>query len=154
MNLSPRGNRAVRATRAVCPLTLTVAMTFTIPGLAQADPDGAPNSVAALVADVAEANQQLQDIGAKVQAEQEGVNKAILEVQEARDAAAAAQQEIEASQACGHPGQRGDHDSTAEIRHLRRRDLCQRAVRRTGAGSHARRDDLDRDGQPDPRAEF
>ncbi len=98
MNPSPRGNRAVRATRAVCPLTLTVAMAFTVPGLAQADPDSAPNSVAALVADVAEANQQLQDVGAKVQAEQEGVNKAILDVQEARDAADAAQQAIETSQ--------------------------------------------------------
>ncbi len=97
MNLSPRGNRAVRATRAVCPLTLTVAMTFTVPGLAQADPETAPNGVAALVADVAEANQQLQDIGAQVQAEQEGVNKAILQVQEARDAADMAQEAVEAS---------------------------------------------------------
>jgi cell wall-associated NlpC family hydrolase len=97
MSPSPRVNRAIRATRAVCPLTLTVAITLTVPGLAQADPDPAPSSVAALVADVAEANQQLQDIGAKVQAEQEGVNKAILEVQEARDAAQAAQQAIEGS---------------------------------------------------------
>ena len=93
----PRGSRAVRATRAVCPLTLTVAMTLTVPGLAEADTDSAPNSVAALVADVAEANQQLQDIGAQVQAQQESVNKAILEVQDARDAAQAAQQEIDAS---------------------------------------------------------
>jgi hypothetical protein len=51
-------------------------MTLTVPGLAQADPGSAPNSVAALVADVAAANQRLQDIGAAVQAEQEGVNKA------------------------------------------------------------------------------
>ena len=80
MSPSTRVNRAIRATRAVCPLTLTVAITLTVPGLAQADPDAAPSSVSALVADVAEANQQLQDIGAKVQAEQEGVNKAILEV--------------------------------------------------------------------------
>lgn len=97
MSPSTRVNRAIRATRAVCPLTLTVAMTLTVPGLAQADPDNAPSSVAALVADVAEANQQLQDIGAKVQAQQEGVNKAILEVQEARDASQAAQQAIETS---------------------------------------------------------
>ena len=93
----PRGPRTVRATRAVCPLTLTVAMTLTVPGLAEADTDSAPNSVASLVADVAEANQQLQDIGAQVQAQQESVNKAILEVQDARDAAQAAQQEIDAS---------------------------------------------------------
>ncbi len=97
MSPSTRVNRAIRATRAVCPLTLTVAITLTVPGLAHADPDTAPIGVAGLVADVAEANQQLQDIGAKVQMEQESVNKAILEVQEARDASAAAQQAIETS---------------------------------------------------------
>jgi peptidoglycan DL-endopeptidase RipA len=97
MSPSIRVNRAIRATRAVCPLTLTVAITLTVPGLAHADPDTTPVGVAALVADVAEANQQLQDIGAKVQMEQESVNKAILEVQEARDASEAAQQAIEAS---------------------------------------------------------
>ncbi|MFY9490192.1 MAG: peptidase M23, partial [Mycobacterium sp.] len=97
MSPSTRVNRAIRATRAVCPLTLTVAITLTVPGLAHADPDTAPVGVAALVADVAEANQQLQDIGAKVQMEQESVNKAILQVQEARDASEAAQQAIEAS---------------------------------------------------------
>jgi len=97
----PRGSRrrAVQAGRAVCPLTLTVAMAFTVPGLAQAEPDTAPSSVAALVADVAEANQQLQDVGAKVQAQQESVNKAIVEVQDARDAAAGAQQQVETSRA-------------------------------------------------------
>ena len=66
--------------RAVCPLALSVAMTFTLPGLvtsglAHAEPDG----LAALIADVAEANQRLEDIAAKVQAEQESVNKAILD---------------------------------------------------------------------------
>jgi cell wall-associated NlpC family hydrolase len=91
-----RGSRD-RATRVICPLTLTVAMTLTVPGLAQADPVPAPNSLAALVADVAAANQRLQDIGAAVQAEQEGVNKAIVAVQDARDAAAAAQQAVDAS---------------------------------------------------------
>ena len=91
-----RGSRD-RATRVVCPLTLTVAMTLAVPGLAQADPGPAPNSLAALVADVAAANQRLQDIGAAVQAEQEGVNKAIVAVQDARDAAAAAQQAVDAS---------------------------------------------------------
>ena len=99
MRPSPRGSgTAGRAARAVCPLTLTVAMTLTVPGLAQADPGQEPNSVAALVADVAEANQQLQDVGAQVQMQQEAVNKAIVEVQDARDAATAAQQQIEATQ--------------------------------------------------------
>ena len=83
--------------RVVCPLTLSIAMTLSIPGLAQAEPDQAPTSLAALVADVAEANQRLQDVGARVQIEQEAVNKAIVEVQEARDAAAAAQLQIDST---------------------------------------------------------
>lgn len=100
MSTSLRGSLAwpVRQTsRAVAPLTLSVAMTLTIPGLAQAQPKPEPNTLAALVADVAEANQRLEEIGAQVQIEQESVNKAIVEVQEARDAAAAAQHEVEAS---------------------------------------------------------
>ena len=96
MRTTPRGSR-VRATRAVCPLTLTVAMALSVPGLAQAEPAAPANGLAALVADVAEANQRLQDIGAAVQTEQESVNKAIVAVQDARDAAAAAQQQVDAS---------------------------------------------------------
>lgn len=92
------GSRAVRATRAVGPLTLSVAIALSTPGLAQAEPAPEPNSLSALVADVAEANQRLQDVGARVQLEQESVNKAIVEVQEARDAAAAARQQVDASQ--------------------------------------------------------
>lgn len=60
---------------------------------ASADPDG----IGTLVAAVANANQQLQDLGAAVQTQQESVNKAILDVQNARDAAAAAQRELEES---------------------------------------------------------
>ena len=97
MRTTPLGSR-VRATRAVCPLGLSIAMTLTIPGLAQAQPAPEPNSLSALVADVAEANQRLQNIGAAVQTEQESVNKAIVAVQDARDAATAAQQQVEASQ--------------------------------------------------------
>ena len=96
MRPTTRGAR-VRAIRVVCPLTLTVAVALTVPGLAQADPAPAPNSLAALVADVAEANQRLQDVGAAVQVQQESVNKAIVAVQDARDAAAAAQEMVDAS---------------------------------------------------------
>ena len=85
---------AARAGRAIVPLTLTIAMGLTVPGPAQADSE--PESVSALVADVAEANQRLDDIAARVQTEQESVNKAIVEVQDARDAATAAQQQVEA----------------------------------------------------------
>ena len=95
--MRPSTTRTGSAIRAVCPLTLTVAMTLPLPGMAEAEPDE-PSSVAALVADVAEANQRLQDVGAQVQMEQESVNKAIVEVQEARDAASAAQAQIETSQ--------------------------------------------------------
>jgi cell wall-associated NlpC family hydrolase len=80
----------------VVPLTLTVAMGLTVPGLADAEPSE-PNSLAALVADVAEANQRLDDIAAQVQTEQESVNKALVEVQDARDAAVSAAQQVDAS---------------------------------------------------------
>ena len=102
------------ATRAVCPVTLTVAMALSLPGLAQAEPEPAPNSLATLVADVAEANQRLQDISARVQIEKESVNKAVVEVQEARDAAAAAQQQFDASQ-------QAVKDATAAITEAQRR---------------------------------
>src|ERR1700733_2497749 len=45
------------------------------PGLATADPD--PDDIAALVAAVADAEQQLHDVGAEIQERQEGDNKAI-----------------------------------------------------------------------------
>lgn len=99
--MSPRmspslGGTAARARRAVCPLTLSFAMTVAVPGMASADDQG-PNSLSALVGAVADANQRLQDISAKVQIEQESVNKAIVEVQEAREAATAAQEQVEVS---------------------------------------------------------
>ncbi len=82
---------------------LTGALLFGTPGLvtsgvAAADPDTNPTGLAALIADVAEANQKLQELGAAIQTQQEGVNKAILDVQTARDKAAEAQQDLEASQ--------------------------------------------------------
>ncbi|MCV7344137.1 NlpC/P60 family peptidoglycan endopeptidase RipA [Mycolicibacterium rhodesiae] len=88
---------AIRIAKPVGPLALSVAMTFTMPGLAQAEPGAAPTTIAGLIADVADANQRLQDIGAKVQAEQESVNKALVDVQTARDAAAAASAKVDAS---------------------------------------------------------
>ncbi|OKH81734.1 peptidase M23 [Mycobacterium sp. ST-F2] len=65
-------------------------------GIASAQPGG--SEIAALVTDLANANQKLQDLGASIQARQESVNKAIADVQTARDNAATAQQEIDASQ--------------------------------------------------------
>jgi cell wall-associated NlpC family hydrolase len=67
-------------------------------GVAVAEP-GNPEGISALVAAVANANQKLQDLGAAIQTEQESVNKALVDVQTARDAVAASQQEVDASQA-------------------------------------------------------
>jgi len=79
-------------------VVLSISLTLTLPGLANAEPaQPAPNTLAALIADVAEANQRLHDVGARIQAEQESVNKALVDVQTARDAAAAAQQQVDAS---------------------------------------------------------
>ncbi len=76
------------------------------PGLAAAQP-GSPDTIGSLVAAVANVNQELQDLGAAIQEKQESVNKAILDVQTARDNAAAAQQEVDASR------QRVDEANTA-----------------------------------------
>ncbi|MGV0742648.1 NlpC/P60 family peptidoglycan endopeptidase RipA [Mycolicibacterium sp. XJ870] len=76
-------------------------------GPAVADP-GSPDHVASLVAAVANADQKLQDLGAAIQTQQESVNKAIVDVQNARDAAATAQREVDESQ-------RGLADANAAI---------------------------------------
>lgn len=77
---------------------LTLALLLSTPGLAVAEPDSGPPALAALIADVANANQKLQDIGAAVQSQQESVNKALVDVQTARDNAATAQQDLDASE--------------------------------------------------------
>jgi len=69
---------------------------YTPGGIAAAQP-GSPDSIGSLVAAIANVNQQLQDLGAAVQAKQESVNKAIVDVQNARDDAVAAQGEVDAS---------------------------------------------------------
>ncbi|GFG60000.1 peptidoglycan endopeptidase RipA [Mycolicibacterium murale] len=77
---------------------LTLALLLSTPALAHAEPAPAPSSLAALIADVAEANQRLSELGAAVQTEQETVNKAILDVQTARDDVVAAQHDLDRSQ--------------------------------------------------------
>src|SRR3954462_5894551 len=86
----------MRRTPRVCAIALAVGMLLATPGLAVAQP-GSPDTLGALVAAVANANQKLQELGAAIQAQQESVNKAIVDVQTARDTAAAAQQEVDAS---------------------------------------------------------
>jgi peptidoglycan DL-endopeptidase RipA len=87
-----------RLTRHVALVALSVAVMLCIPVLANADPGAEPNTMAKLIADVAQANQRLQDLGAQIQTEEESVNKAVVDVETARDNAAAAQQNVEASQ--------------------------------------------------------
>jgi cell wall-associated NlpC family hydrolase len=96
MRRIPRASASRRFGR-VWAVPLSLAILLTTPGLATGDPGG-PDTIAALVAAVANANQKLQDLGAAVQIQQESVNKALVDVQDARDAAAAAQQELVASQ--------------------------------------------------------
>ncbi len=92
------GRLAGKLVRRVAPAVLSVAVALCGSGLANADPGAEPNTMAKLITEVAEANQRLQDLGAQIQAEEESVNKAVVEVETARDNAAAAQQNVEASQ--------------------------------------------------------
>jgi cell wall-associated NlpC family hydrolase len=64
-------------------------------GPAGADPG--PDQLAALIANVAQSNQRLQDLQAAIETQQESVNKALVDVQTARDNATAAQRDVDAS---------------------------------------------------------
>jgi peptidoglycan DL-endopeptidase RipA len=66
-------------------------------GSALAEPGGR-DGIAGLVAAVANVNQELQDLGARIQTQQESVNKSLVDVQAARDAATAAQEAVDANQ--------------------------------------------------------
>ncbi len=87
---------AARLVRPLMPSVLSVALLVCTPGLAHSDP--AADSLAGLIANVAKANQRLEDLNAEIQTEQESVNKALVDVETARDNAAAAQHDLEASQ--------------------------------------------------------
>jgi len=77
---------------------LSIAVLLCIPGLAEADPGAGPDTMAKLIAEVAQANQQLQDLNAQIESQQEGVNKAVVDVETARDNAATAERDVEDSQ--------------------------------------------------------
>src|SRR5947209_15267672 len=87
---------ATRLLRPVVPSVLSVAMLMCTPGLADADP--AADRMAALIANVAKANQRLENLTAEIQTEQESVNKALVDVETARDNAATAQHDLETTQ--------------------------------------------------------
>lgn len=82
-------------------------------GVAVAEPSS-PDTVGSLVAAIANVNQKLQELGANIQAQQESVNKAIVDVQTARDNAVSAQQEVDASR-------HAVDDSTAAIKAAQQR---------------------------------
>jgi cell wall-associated NlpC family hydrolase len=75
---------------------LSVALLVCTPGLAHGDPT--TDKLAALIANVARANQRLEDLSAEIQTEQESVNKALVDVETARDNAATAEHDLEANQ--------------------------------------------------------
>src|ERR1700756_2843133 len=87
---------AKRLVPPVIPSVLSVALLLSTPGLAHGDPGA--DRLAALIADVARANQRLEDLSAEIQTEQESVNKALVDVETARDDAATAEHDVEVSQ--------------------------------------------------------
>jgi peptidoglycan DL-endopeptidase RipA len=87
---------AKRLVPPVIPSVLCVALLVSTPGLAYGDPS--TDRLAALIANVAKANQRLEDLSAEIQTEQESVNKALVDVETARDNAAAAERDLEVSQ--------------------------------------------------------
>src|ERR1700757_1442286 len=87
---------AARLVRPVIPSVLSLALLVCIPGLAHADTTA--DTLAALIANVAKANQRLEDLSAEIQTEQERINKALVDVETARDNAAAAERDLEANQ--------------------------------------------------------
>ncbi|MFO7164996.1 MAG: peptidase M23, partial [Mycolicibacterium hassiacum] len=90
------GASASRMCGRVCAVPLIAALLLATTGLGTAQP--APtDDIAALVAQIAEVDQKLQDLGAAIQQKQESVNKAIVDLQKAREDADAAQREVEAA---------------------------------------------------------
>src|SRR5829696_2028399 len=86
-----------RTPRAFASLGILLATAFYTPGgIAAAEPAGG-DSVGSLVAAIANVDQKLAELGANIQAQQESVNKAIVDVQNVRDNAATAATEVDAS---------------------------------------------------------
>ncbi len=85
-----------RLIRPAVPSVVSVALLMCTPGLAHGDQ--AADTLAALIANVAQANQRLENLSAEIQTEQESVNKALVDVETARDDAVSAQHDLEARQ--------------------------------------------------------
>ncbi len=87
---------AARFVRPAIPSVLSVVLLVCTPGPATADPG--TDTMAALIANVAKANQRLDDLSAAIETEQQSVNKAMVDVETARDNAAAAERDLEVNQ--------------------------------------------------------
>src|SRR5258708_15042557 len=99
MTRTPRGSSVrpiARLVRPVIPSALSAALLVCTPGLAQGDPNA--DRLAALIANVAQANQRLENLSAEIQTAQESVNKALVDVETARDNATTAEHDLEGSQ--------------------------------------------------------
>jgi peptidoglycan DL-endopeptidase RipA len=85
--------------RLIAAIIIAAALLVYSGGIADASHNGTAghSEIATLIADLAEANQQLADIGAKIQTQQEGVNKALVDVASAREAATSARRDVEIS---------------------------------------------------------
>ncbi|HTQ18561.1 NlpC/P60 family peptidoglycan endopeptidase RipA [Mycobacterium sp.] len=87
---------AARLVRPAIPSVLCVALLACTPGLAVGDPGA--DTMGALIAEVAKANQHLEDLTAEVETEQQSVDKAMVDVETARDNAGAAERELQERQ--------------------------------------------------------
>jgi peptidoglycan DL-endopeptidase RipA len=87
---------ATKIVRPVIPCVLGAALLVSLPSLAVADPGA--DTMAALIANVARANQRLDDLSAAIETEQQRVDKAIVDVETARENAVAAEHDLEVSQ--------------------------------------------------------
>jgi len=96
----PATKRVITRSQRLLGLALTVGLFLTASGVAQAEHNsaaGTDRDISSRVVELAEANQRLHDLGAAIQTRQEGVNKAIVDLQDARDVAAAAQRDVDAA---------------------------------------------------------
>lgn len=94
------GPISCRANRLAAAVTVGAALFASCSATARASHDSTSHpapEVSALIVDLAQANQWLADIGAQIQGQQEGVNKALVDVVNTRDAAAAARRTLAAS---------------------------------------------------------
>ena len=92
--------RVITRSQRLLGLALTAGLFLSMSGMAQAEHNsaaGTDRDIPSLVVELAEANQRLHDLGAAIQTQQEGVNKAIVDLQATRDTAAVAQRDVDAA---------------------------------------------------------